>query len=383
MVSRFRITKDEAESQPKPKKKPLGLFLAFAIIAFGILGVYLVKKLGREESFPGLQVGHYVGLVENFPLGSASGPTTLYLERLPDVETLVLVMFAPGSSPISLQAVPAFPEEITSGRSLTAVPLKPLEFVYRDRSFRLIGSARENGVVEGSLFEGDQFVSDWSLQAVDLETLDERESLKADFSEEQIKHWLALKADLADVLSQIGEGERIVEKQEVSFQRLQSYLSEDGEERAKTVSKIEHLTQENQTQGQSIAKLRQETQKAWRELEVLNRITEEGKTVRLLRRLSRREDKWYDVNWRDKAGIDAQVASLIQSDKRISYRDFQRKLLKAREIQSINNQIKRERVRIAELTRPAKKPIAAEEAPASSKPEPAPRKKKSLWDRIF
>jgi len=360
-----------------------------AVLLFGLLAFFFWPGTDREDlAFPGLQVGHYVGVVEKFPLAKGEGKATLYIERLPDVETMVLLVFAPGNSPVSLLATPAFPENITSGRSLDEVPLEAPVFSYNGSEYTFFGSLGDRDPFRGEVLRDGEAYSSWTMKFFELPSLDVRKELERDFGERHIEEWLALKADLADVIGQQEEGAQILSVQNSSIDRLQAYLSADGSERAKVLARVTNLSSSKDKEDVSLSKTQEGTEKAWRKLEVLNRITESGKTVRLLRRLARREDKWYDVNWRDTAGVDSQVAALIQADKRIDYRDYRVKLAKAQEIRSIQTQIRNEQKRIQQITRPPKRPLA-EAVPASQgtippvPTESKPKKKRSLWDRLF
>ena len=85
-----------------------------------------------------------------------------------------------------------------------------------------------------------------------------------------------------------------------------------------------------------------------RELQVLGRITERGKTVRLLRRLSARENKWYRAHWRAEAEV-AEVRKTLGIGANFNMRQLNRDYRKALEVRSLRNSIRNEKAKIREL----------------------------------
>ncbi len=113
------------------------------------------------------------------------------------------------------------------------------------------------------------------------------------------------------------------------------------------------------------------------EVQQLQRITRLGRTIDLARRVSTREDKWYQVNWQqegDTAGIEEGLAQSMNVDLERLNKSYS----KAQEIRNLRARIAEERERVAELTRRYQEKLAPQRPQGE---ESGPKEERPWWQR--
>lgn len=308
-------------------------FLILSLVGALLAGVGYFTWNQDPKGFPVLSPGSYVGFIEE----SDGERTTLYVERFREEPLLLFVVFKDGWVPQTTRLVSA------DSQTVSPNPVR-LEFPQGELVFT---GAKKNGQVMGSVDGPGEISRQWSLKAVPRAEMSVGDvALRSQAS--KLQQWLRLRLGLRK--EQLREQSLREKLEEVgsNIETLKSNL--EDEESLKARAKLQYTKlQEKVSQARTERKeVRNELRKLVRELELLERIKESGKLVRLARKLSTRENKWYLAHWT--TGEDAtRVEEFLGDRLKIDVRTLEGDAQKARQIRGFLRQISEEKARIAEL----------------------------------
>jgi hypothetical protein len=319
----------------------------------GVIAVVLMltsrEKLSR--GFPIPEVGAYAGVV-NMP-----NPATLYLERLRQGDTLLLIVFTEGFQPQSL-----FPERLlrVEGEEL----YRPLVIRVGEGSLRLSGIREKSGRLYGRLKTNKGESGEWWLTRVDPAMLSRGGTDLNELSE------LLKVRDLERISQRNVQSVRNrkveVEERIVNLERA---LSDQAALKARASRRRDTLERELKEKTATISRLAKSVDELAGELELLARISRRGQAVSLERRILQREHRWYEVNWSDEEFGQAELP-----DAGIDLVKFNQAVRQAQETRTLLRERDDELRRLREL----------ESAPGTA-PEnmPPATEQEGLWNRLF
>ena len=347
--------------QPKFQKQ---IALGVGVIALAVL-LYFVFSV--KKTFPSLSLGSYVGQIE----GIADGAVTLYVERIPNANALLLVILSEDWRP---QIVPLERdvESLGSSKDTEDVPFKPIVVSHQGRSFLLSGEG-DLGTYRGEILEEDTKKGAWSLRSI------ARSEIEGEVSEAGLYAWLIAKAEELNLVDSFNSLEGALKGKEEKHGRLASYLNQEdllkqraNERRTDLSSRLTEVETRHQQTVEEVSSLVSE-------LNLLSRIKKRGKAVELARKVSSRENKWYFANWR--AGEDtSRLEEFLMTKTNIDVGEFERERKQASEKRSLLREIEQEKRKMQQLQ-------AREKLQGSSEALEVPggdsKEKRNFWDRFW
>ena len=344
--------------------KGRSLIIVGVAVAVLLLGSFVIRDfLGserRSRGFPIPSVGAYVGTIS---ISSDGPPSTLYLERLREGDTLLVILFSEGFQPQTL-----FPERLVrvEGGEL----YRPLVVRTERTALRLTGVSEKEGfqgIVRGEKGESGE----WSLRK-----LDPGELKKIESNSQELAAWIRARerarlarAHLRDTVEQRSHSE-------ARLKLLEDSLKDERDLRARALARKAQLEATLNEKKIERERLTKKVENLAGELDLLSRITKRGQAVSLTRRILQRENRWYEVNWQTDEEIGQE--EIPAEEAGIDIAKFEQAVKRARETKALIRERDEELKRIRELETMEHEP--------SEEPEPvAPpeEKRENLWDRLF
>ena len=329
-----------------------------------LLVVFLQKK--RTHYFPDIAEGSYSGTIDGIEsLGTSS--STIYVERGSDASKLLLLVFRHGweSQEIDFVYTPGGQDR----------KILPLTLSDRDSTYKLHGVKGEVGY-SGTVVKGESAVGSWSLKPL------KRDELNSDISTTSLNFdfpsWRLLKAQVSELSLKDSILSTRLEENRRRHDKLAEYVLEERSLRKRSSLRRAQLSQKVEQLREERKAKRKVVKDSVSKLEQLTRITRRGRAVELARRVAKRENKWYQVNWQQ----GADVSSLEQSfaDRmNLDLRRLKGSLSKVNEYLSLKNKIAEERRRIRALQLEEREKM--QEKPEEENPE-FEKERRPWWKRL-
>ena len=300
-----------------------------AILAVVLLAlVSFLLWLEMTKRFPAVEPGGYFGSSEGvFPAGS-SGASRLYVERQPGSEELYFIVMRPGWSP-----------QVVTGTARSSEPahgdwLLPITVTGPDGALSFIGSKVGPGEYAGGVTHLESRTDgEWRLHR--LEAAPELASKDT----ADIRLWLALKRELAEVNEEIRGVEQRVPVQKAEIEKLTSFITERERLKSSADEKFQAVKEELKEAQRELKQNQDHARKLEAQLELAQRFTGMGRLVSLARESLEREGRWID--------------SMLRADIVSSQRDVDLAAVRAAAIVKIKREIAERRAAVAALKNPA------------------------------
>lgn len=355
-------------------------FVPFAL-TFALVGLILLATLViyGENTFPAIQIGAYRGRISGVT-GQEDKFATLYVERTGDGDRLLVVVFREGWHPQVVLLNPAGQNDKTSSSDPDQIKFKPITIKKGDQTFQLDGTAGNNEY-SGNVLDETGRIGTWSLAPVDPEELRQPAlSLGAHFS---LTEWLRLKGAYHRRNRELEDLEKNISENLTKHSRLTDFVEEKDALRRRSMERRTKLSDQVAELDEEVRTAREEVQRLVRELGQLTRITRRGRSIDLARRVAKRENKWYFVNWQKGQDLSALEESLAEKMD-VDLRKLRERVKKASEIQELKNAVARERKRVIELQK-----IYQDKIDEDRRKKLQPKEKKykrpwwERWDTVF
>ena len=319
-----------------------------------------------ENLFPVLPSGSYIGGITGMSTDRTQS-VSVYVERIENTAGLLMVLFEPGWR---ARFVPLFVPDGT-GEDETPVGYLPLSMEKTGRRYELFGQATASGY-SGTLALNGLPIGQWALQPVSAKELRVGSpSFDEDFN---FIAWLRTKGnhrlrlqELADVSAQLDSAYANIRTTSEVIDEQHSLKRVSGE----YYNELEQEVKELRSQD---AEYKKRVNELVRELEQLRRITKGGRSIELARRVVKRENKWYQVNWSQGEDLSALEETLAASQS-IDLRKLNERHRQALEIKRLKNQVAQERAKIQKLKRQFDEKLKGEK-------EKKKEEKKPWWRRL-
>ncbi|MFN8389989.1 MAG: hypothetical protein U0136_06840 [Bdellovibrionota bacterium] len=323
--------------------------LGIAALCAALAWFFLLAPKGK--SFPMLREGTYVGTIIGLD-GSPPTGTGVYAERIAGTNSLLVVLFASGWTP---QAVELKPQS-------KGGDFRPLAVTYHGQSYTLSGSG-----------SGDQFAGElagaggtrgtWSLQSIASASL---KAPKTTMSDADLKSWLQAKVTYNTAKDELVSLKSTHEQEASKFEKLTRFVQDENVLKDRSRSRIDELESEINRVAAERKKSTQDLKNALNDLSLLTKTTKRGQVVDLNRRIQRRENKWFGINWSSEAA-DSDSAAGLEADlaekEQVDLRKLNSEVKRAEEIRKLQTTIAQEQSRIEQLRAAYDQKLHSVEAP--------------------
>lgn len=302
------------------------IVLGATAVSLGVVSYHLNAELGKR--FPLVAQGSYLGRVERLPGENPEKRIDIYLEYS-HKGALLFVVLEHGYVPHLLASLPLDADG-------TGEFLPPLTVSGDGVSMTFMGREVELGVLEGTVRESPSGRQrSWRLAQI-RSTLD---PLVPEV-ERDVKRWLELRADLAEVEATIVSHEREVASQRAEVERLTGFITQSERLRTRANETFQRTRGELKRAQRELLQLQEEAKKLERSLDLSQRVSGMGKLVALSRESLEREARWVD--------------SMLRAEGE-SKEDLNAMVARGVKILAIRKEIAREEAAIAALMQPEKK----------------------------
>lgn len=245
----------------------------------GVLLLLLLTSflwLELERSFPNLEPGGYVGVVEGLESDTSQ---RVYMERQVGDRNLFVMLFRPGFEP---QFVPRDSNQESGGA------LSPLTVLSGKERLRFIGRAISASSYEGevlNLLTGAE--GRWRLESVANGVLP--------VSQDQLKHQAQLRSEIDQLrtIEQTITGELI--QLENEYETLSKFISDEQGLMRKAQSKLLSERELLEAARQELKQVEAEGRDLESKLKLAERLTNMGRLVSMARESMEREARWADA----------------------------------------------------------------------------------------
>lgn len=359
--------------------------------AIAVCGTWYLFSYG-STGFPQLPGGGYVGQITGV-FEPKDTPVTVYVESVARKNALLVVAFREGWQPQFLTLAqsndancvapetadaPAPSADATCSFKPVALPVGAETFLLTGK---LNGNRAEGKVLQVNPSSGEskppqeRTSGSWWLTATGTEDL-RKDQVDLPQSVD-LPRWLKLQAQHRQRVAELQKLTEEVSKEGSRAQTVTALTDTDSPVSKAAVSYRDELLAKNQTLRARLVEKTSQIATAVAEVQQLQRITRLGRTIDLARRVSTREDKWYQVNWQqegDTAGIEEGLAQSMNVDLERLNKSYS----KAQEIRNLRARIAEERERVAELTRRYQEKLAPQRPQGE---ESGPKEERPWWQR--
>ncbi len=344
--------------------------LIIVSVVTSVLG--LLFLLGNsQKSFPSFPSGIYVGKVTDGGIGRSSG-TTLYIEKPKGKEVVLVAVFKEGWLPQILTL-----NKLDYDDSDKTALYQPVKLKHEGRSFAFSGSASKD-VLSGEVLSSDGLHGTWTARRQKAQSLVQLAN-KLRSRGGDLDSWLPIRRELRLLEDKFHSLQIASEKTSSNIQHMQTVLADKNRLKERSRAKLKNLVDKVQLARKEREKYLGEVNNLVGELDLLGRITSKGKVVRLARKIASRENKWYLVNW----GAPQQAYEVAEEEyaenMNIDVKQLSIDYAKAREVRSMQRELKREREMLTELRHRMQSRIKESEDKQTSKA----KRKRGFFDKIF
>lgn len=334
----------ELDKQSQFRTKKLKLLVAAVLLLAGSLSAWMIFGRGGQ-SFPALAHGAYVGQISG--LGSdPSDSYTIYAESLSSTDALLIVVFKEGWN---AQLVALKTQEIGTTAEKSKFKFQPIALNSEEQKLFLYGSAsgaQFAGEVAKSLDPDPTPIGNWSLRPTSTSELRaSKVSLANGFD---FAAWLQAKGQHRKRAAELAVVSEEYAAEQQQLEQLNRLLEDETPLKNASAQYLQELEQEVEKLRTQEISHKKRILEFIRELDQLRRITKEGRSVELARRVVTRENKWYGVNWA-KAEDFSRLEEGFAGSMEIDLRKLNDNYARTREVQRLKNQITREKVQVAKL----------------------------------
>jgi len=333
----------------------------FAIFFFVLLSYSTTLLTGcGSPSFPALASGTYAGTITGIIKG-AEQPFSFYAEKLGTNNSLLLVIFADGWNP----QVVALQQKKSGG-------IAPLSVTHDNVSYVLSGSGSDDSF-SGIVTSSDGRKGQWNLSTIGAKAL--KQNINADFTSFKLEDWLQTKVRYNAVRDEISELRISHEQDMAKLEKLQRFVKNEDVLKDRSRTRKDALTTELNRITEQRKKFSEELKNALSDVVLLQHMTKVGQATDLNRRIARRENKWYSINWSSE-GNPGDIEEQLAEQEHVDLKKLNVAVRHAEEIDRLRQTISDEQYRIAQLETTLQQrtqPIA--------RPEPAPRKTPQKEDK--
>lgn len=286
----------------KIKLVPIVFGVIFISLVFVAYTYYQSWQFGSKR-FPHLPTGSYLGEMRNIFPHDADKVTRFYIEQSDESHSLFFVILRDGWKP-QLFNTAASSEENADGSWLF-----PITILAPEGKLRFVGDAHTDGTYTGIVYDMDnKNKGQWSLAALSPESVDRDPQARS-----ESKLWLLLKSELEEVEAKITQAESHAPKQKQEISKLNKYVTEGDELKAKAQDKFNQaVVQLDQAQKAFKAK-QEEALSLAHSLELSEKVTGTGKLVSLARETMEREVRWVETLDRSNLPSDQQEDEFDQN----------------------------------------------------------------------
>lgn len=257
--------------------------LAWATVLIVLSGsLYLSLQMlfggGARDGFPAVKPGSYLGTVAHvFPEGNEEH-AILYVERQLDDDSLFFAVLKNGYKPETFNL-------------LGETGLPPINIVSADGKLRFTGTQRSPGVYSGDVSNLDtRAQGEWTLSLIP-ESGNSKPSAEI---EQQVTHWLKLRAALYSTDAKIKMAESTVPEQKKEIEKLTNFLTEGKTLKTRSDKKLIEVQAELTAVQSKLKNKQREAKELAKQLEVSQHVTNAGKLVVLSRDSLDREKRWIE-----------------------------------------------------------------------------------------
>lgn len=316
--------------------------LVAVILLWALVLTFLLWPRSQSKLFPVLASGSYVGAITGLSEDPAQS-LSVYIERIENTDGLLMVLFEPGWK---AKFIPLFvPNGTEEGE--TPSGYQPLRLQKADKTFALFGSATASGYT-GALEENGLPVGQWALQPVSAKDLRVGSpSIDENFD---FVSWLRTKGRHRIRMQELVQINDKMKQKYASLKKTTDVVNERSLLKEAGRAYQGELEAEVKTLREQDAGYKKRLNELVAELEQLRRITKRGRSIELARRVVKRENKWYHVNWSQGEDLSALEETLAGS-RSIDLQKLNQRFDQALEIKRLKNQIAQEQARIQKLKR--------------------------------
>jgi len=339
---------------------PSLLLSVYRLLFLTLLSSALLALLACGSSgFPALGSGTYSGKINGLIQGSTAD-FSMYAEALDNNNTLLLVVFAEGWTPQMLR--------FKGGAT-------PLILTHEGVTYTLRGSAH-SGDLAGTLSGTNGVKGNWELHPVSA--VDLKRDIDVSAPDFDMEEWLKAKARynlIADEISSL----RIAHEQEAGkYEKLERFVKNENVLRDRSKSRKDALASELNKITEQRKKSTNDLKNALNDLALINRSTKEGQLVELNRRIGRRENKWYAINWAG-SGVDTNAEEQLAAEDQVDLKKLNAAVRKAEEIQKLQHSIEEEQQKIHQLESQSQSSIRVIERPQIPERSNPPQEERPWW----
>jgi hypothetical protein len=322
------------------------------------------------ESFPAIPGGTYVGRWNG--ADGKAGPG-LYAERITGTNSLLFVVFENGWTP---QAVPL---KTFAQRSSTSA-FRPLTLSHEHVVYTLLGDESGDGF-RGEIRASNGRNGTWELHPVSSSSL--KDSLALTPEDFDLKSWLTAKVGYNASRDEIDALRVSHEQSSGKYDKLERFVKDEDTLKDRSRSRIDELESEINRVTAERKKSTQDLKNALSDLTLLTKIKARGQIVDFDRRIARRENKWYGINWAADGSAGEDVQQQLAAQENVDLKKLDAEVKRAEEIQRLQATITQEQSKIQQL----QALFDQRTNPAPQTPEPAPEQENSKpwwksWDAI-
>lgn len=316
------------------------LILLSLLIAI-IIGGFFLFKSKNENSFPNFSGGTYVGVI------SGLGPDSLdeypfYVEKFDKSNNLLVVIFSAKWRP---QVISLKPNSLLGDYSSIINSFSPISLSNGENSFQLYGNKTRNSLT-GEVISSSGEKGHWTLEEINSDKI--KLSPNPEFD---LKSWLALKVKHQKLSTEINSILSNLQLQENKFQKISKLVDEDGQVlKEKSKNKRDSLSSEINKVAEERKQLTQQTNQSLSDLSLLSRMKKRGQAVELARRISAKENDWFNISWGNIANP-AVLEEQLAEQENIDLEKLNEKYKKVLEVEQLNQNILDEESKIATLER--------------------------------
>lgn len=356
-------------------KIPRFRFIPFATTVVIVCCLVLVATLALgNKSFPNVPHGAFTGKISGFA-DDLNQFSTLYIERTGEAGQLLVVVFRKDWLPQIVRLVPL--KKVSSKEE--SIDFEPITISGPKNEYTLFGRRSGSGF-SGELMHKEEKRGLWSVTPVSAEAL--RNNSLSEETQSELKEWLQIKSfyhKKTDEFHAIKKRRSDMQKQ---YRLLSSYLKEKNKLLERSHSRITGLNTEVAALEKDVTQGRSEIKQLVRNLQQLTRITRRGRIVDLARRVSKRENKWYFVNWQQGEDLSSIEESLAER-MNIDLIKLKERVNRANEMQTLKNTIAREKAKVIELQKIYREKLDSEKQRQHKKKRQPKQPWWNRWDTVF
>lgn len=348
---------------------PLRLFRSLFFLV--LLCLFFILAGCGSRGFPEIASGSYTGEISSVVKGSQQ-TFSFYAERLGSDSSMLFVVFAEGWSPQVVTA--SAPNEGEKEKKKG-----PVRLTAEGQYYVLTGGPSGDGY-SGEVETADGRRGKWTLNPVPAQFKQDRSLQIANFDP---KEWIAVKSRFNMVRDELSSLKLSFEQEMSKHEKLERFVKDEDVLRDRSRSRKDALATELNRITEQRKKSTQDLKDALGGLSMLHKYTKEGQAIELNRKIARRENKWYSINWAS-GGSAENVEEELAAQEQIDLKKLNAAVKRAEEVHRLQVEAEQEQEKIRELETALQRRIRViqpEQEPAAPRGNPPvePDEKKPWW----